>query len=349
MPELLTRLAIETMERGLLPDFLMRYGIRRLCAERLKEESAPTTEEQDRRTAEFIEKMDEAALAPAPRESNEQHYEVPPEFFLEVLGPHLKYSSGYWPDGLDDLAGSEAAALEETCGHADLSDGIDILELGCGWGSLTLFMAEKYPASSITAVSNSSDQRRFIEEQARERGLTNIRIVTCDMNEFDPGASFNRIVSVEMFEHMRNWRELLGKVSTWLEPGGRLFIHIFTHRSATYSFETEGADNWMGRYFFTGGLMPGQDLILNFLDNLELVDRWTWAGTHYEKTSNAWIARMDLNRDRILPVLEKTYGKAESRRWFQRWRMFFMACAELFGFNNGKEWPVSHYLLERKS
>ena len=162
-------------------------------------------------------------------------------------------------------------------------------------------------------------------------------------------ASFDRIVSVEMFEHMRNWRELLGKVSSWLEPGGRLFIHIFTHRSATYAFETEGADNWMGRYFFTGGLMPGQDLILNFLDNLELVDRWTWDGTHYEKTSNAWIARMDVNRDRILPVLEETYGKTESRRWFQRWRMFFMACAELFGFNNGQEWPVSHYLLERKS
>lgn len=347
MPEFLTRLAINCMEKGLLPDRLVRGGIRRLCADRMREETASSTSEQEQRTLQFVREMDEAALAPAPLESNEQHYEIPPEFFLQVLGPHLKYSSGYWPEGINDLAGSEKAGLEETCAHADLCDGIDILELGCGWGSLTLFMAEKYPASRITAVSNSADQRRFIEGQAELRGLENVKVITCDMNQFDPGARFKRIVSVEMFEHMRNWRNLLGNIHTWLEPGGRLFIHIFTHRTATYAFETEGADNWMGRHFFTGGLMPGQDLLLHFLGKLSLIDRWTWPGSHYEKTSNAWILRMDSNREAILPVLEKTYGRREARRWFYRWRMFFMACAELFGFRDGEEWQVSHYLMER--
>jgi len=241
---------------------------------------------------------------------------------------------------------AEAAALERSCEHAQLADGQRVLELGCGWGSLTLWMAERYPGSHITAVSNSASQREFIESRARERGLTNIRIVTADMNDFDAGERFDRVVSIEMFEHMRNYDELLRRVSTWLAPDGRLFVHVFAHRSAPYAFETTGAANWMGRHFFTGGIMPSLDLFDRFDDHLRVAKRWTWDGTHYEKTAEAWLENLDRRRRDAVAILERSANPASGERQFHRWRLFFMACAELFGYDAGREWLVGHYLFE---
>jgi cyclopropane-fatty-acyl-phospholipid synthase len=282
-----------------------------------------------------------------PEKANEQHYEVPSDFFTHVLGSHLKYSSCYWNDNTRDLSEAEEEALIQTCIHAQLANDMDILELGCGWGSLTLWMAEHYPGSRITAVSNSSSQREFILNNADIRGLKNIEVITCDMNEFSTEQSFDRIVSVEMFEHMRNHPALFNRVHDWLMPGGKFFMHIFVHRAVPYLFEDNDPSDWMSRYFFSGGMMPSDDLPLYFQDKLKFLQRWRWDGTHYQKTANAWLKNMDDYRDILWPVIENTYGKANAQQWWMRWRVFFMACEELFGYNNGQEWWVSHYLFER--
>lgn len=338
-------LGIAAIERGLVPDMLTRAGIRRLCRTRLRELDAPGSAA---RAAEFVASMRIGPIAPLPEKANEQHYELPPEFFSLVLGPHRKYSCCHWSAGTTSLADAEEESLAITAERAELRDGQEVLELGCGWGSLSLWMARQFPASRITAVSNSAPQRRFIESAAAERGLTNLRVVTADMNDFtiDVGR-FDRVVSIEMFEHMRNYERLLGRISQWLRPQGKLFVHWFCHKSHAYPFETTGEDDWMGRYFFSGGLMPCEDLLGRFGRDLKATKTWRWSGIHYQRTADAWLANLDAGRSEALRILAGVYGPAEAGRWFQRWRVFFLAVSELFGFAGGDEWFVSHQLLER--
>jgi len=336
---------LDWTERGLVPDSVIRAGIRRLCRQRLKDIGADNIERSALAMEKFVGQMNRSAIALVPDLANEQHYEVPPEFFAEVLGDHAKYSCCSWDGGAETLSHAEAQALSLTCQRAHIEDGMSVLDLGCGWGSLSLWIAEHFPACSVTSVSNSKPQGDHIRAQAHQRGLDNITVLTEDMNHFEAGRRFDRVVSVEMFEHMRNYRKLFRRVSTWLEPDGHFFMHIFVHRSTPYEFLDQGPSDWMGRHFFSGGIMPSDDLPLRFQEHLRLVRRHRWNGQHYEKTSNAWLANMDEKKDRIMPILAATYGHANAERWFQRWRIFFMACAELFGFDEGREWYVSHYLF----
>ena len=333
-------IGIELCERGLLPDFLSRYGMRILMAQRLANESASHNAEF---FAHRIDELRTSDIAVETDAANEQHYELPAEFFTKVLGAHLKYSSCLWDQGAADLDVAEEHMLALTCERAQLQDAQSVLELGCGWGSLTLWMATHYPQSQITAVSNSSGQRDFIYSQCSARGIENVTLITADVNEFEAERSFDRVVSVEMFEHMRNYELLMQNISSWLKPGGKLFVHIFCHRELMYPFTTDGDDDWMGRYFFTGGLMPAENTLLQFQNNLNIDGQWRVAGDNYEKTSNAWLAKMDNNRNDVLSVLTEAYGATDAKRWLNRWRMFFMAVAELFGYENGDEWFVSHY------
>ena len=341
------RIAIDWVEQGLVPDTVTRQGIRRLLARRLGEIGAGDCAEAADAEQALVARMDCAPIALVPEIANAQHYEVPASFFEQVLGPRHKYSACHWGAAGASLEQAEAAALALTCAHACLEDGQTILELGCGWGALSLWMAERYPRARITAVSNSRSQRDHIEARARQAGFGNLRVLTADMNEFASDQRFDRIVSVEMFEHMRNWRALFQRVHEWLRPGGRFILHSFCHRSTPYFFEEQGPTDWMGRHFFSGGLMPSDDLPLRFQDDLRLTSRWRWSGQHYERTLNAWLANMDRRRAAILPILVDTYGRDEAERWWHRWRIFFMACAELFGYDEGQQWWVSHYLFER--
>ncbi|MGB5517578.1 MAG: cyclopropane-fatty-acyl-phospholipid synthase family protein [Gammaproteobacteria bacterium] len=341
-------IAVELTESGYVPDGLVRRGIRKLLKQRLEEIHAADIARMAEKQNAFVQHMDEADIALLPDLANEQHYEVPQEFYQYVLGPHAKYSCCYWPETAKSLADAEQAGLELTCQHADIEDGMNILELGCGWGSLTLWIASRYPASSITAVSNSHSQGEYIRNKASELGLNNVEVVTADMNDFDTEKTYDRVVSVEMFEHMRNYREMFRRINGWLVPGGKFFMHIFVHRSVPYLFEDRDASDWMSRYFFSGGMMPSDDLPMFFQDDLKIEMRWRWDGTHYQKTSEAWLQNLDNNRDKVWPVLEKTYGRDFAKMWFMRWRMFFLAVAELFGYDGGSEWFVSHYLFSRQ-
>jgi len=342
-----TRVAIDWIEQGFVPDRVIRKGIRRLCAQRLRDIGTGDSENAAELTERFVRAMDAAVIATVPHLANEQHYEVPAAFFALALGPHRKYSSAWWPAGTTTLADAEAMALAATCAHAELENGQTILELGCGWGSLTLWMAARYPRSHITAVSNSHSQRAWILAEAARRGLANVDVITADMNHFDIGSRFDRILSVEMFEHMRNWRRLFERVHAWLRPRGRFFMHVFCHRSTPYFFVDGGPSDWMSRHFFSGGMMPSDELALRVQGPLCLQRRWRWDGRHYEKTANAWLANLDARRAEALPLLAATYGEGNAVHWLQRWRIFFMACAEVFGHRDGQEWWVSHYLFER--
>ena len=343
-----TAVAVHWVEQGLVPDRVVRLGIRRLLKARLAEMRSGDAAATAELTQAFVNELRNAPLALLPEKANEQHYEVPAAFFAAVLGSHRKYSSCVWPEGVNTLAQAEAAALAATCERAVLADGQQVLELGCGWGSLSLWMAERYRGSEITALSNSHSQREYIEAQAAQRGLTNVRVITRDMNDFDTAARFDRIVSVEMFEHLRNWPQAFARVARWLNPQGRFFMHVFAHRGAPYAFVERDASDWMSRHFFSGGMMPSDDLALHCQDDLRLLQRWRWDGTHYQRTSEAWLRNMDEQREALWPLFESTYG-ADAAVWWTRWRLFFMSVAELFGYDAGQQWWVSHYLFEKRA
>jgi len=335
------------LEKDKLPDFAIRAGIRHLLKQRLKDEDKGNPEAQQEHFMKLIAELRSSAIAVNTAEANEQHYEVPAEFYTKVLGKHLKYSSGYWKEGVTDIDTSERDMLEITCQRAELKDGQKVLELGCGWGSLSLFMAEKYPNSRITSVSNSHSQKAFIDEQARKRNITNLTIITADMNVFETDEKFDRAVSVEMFEHMRNYELLLKKIAGFLNADGKLFVHIFTHREYAYKFEVLDETDWMSKYFFTGGIMPSDHLLLYFPNHFHIEKHWRVSGMHYSKTSEAWLKNIDANKPAIMDVMKNVYGEQQAIRWWVYWRIFFMACAELWGYSNGNEWMVSHYLLQK--
>lgn len=336
------------LEKDTIPDFIIRKGIRSLLKQRLQQENKGNAEAQQAHLIKLVEELKKSPIAVNTVDANEQHYEVPTKFYQYCLGKHLKYSSGYWKDGVADIDTSEKDMLELTCHRAELKDGQNVLELGCGWGSLSLFMAEKFPKSTFTVVSNSRTQKLHIDEQAKIRGIHNLTVITTDINVFTLDTTFDRVVSVEMFEHMRNYQLLMHKVATLLKPDGKLFVHIFTHKEYAYKFEVIDETDWMSKYFFTGGIMPSDHLLLYFNEHLNIEQHWNVNGIHYSKTSEAWLQNMDKNKTEIMPLFEQTYGKDQAVKWWVYWRIFYMACAELWRYNDGNEWIVSHYLFKKK-
>jgi cyclopropane-fatty-acyl-phospholipid synthase len=340
---------IDWCERGFVPDAVIRQGMRKLLRDRLRQEFVADNEIAQQRLMLFIEQMRTSPIAVETAAANAQHYEVPAAFHQLCMGRHMKYSSCLFNTGTETLDEAEAAMLALTCERAALQDGQTILEIGCGWGSLTLWMASKYPHAKIQAISNSHSQRRHILAQAEQRGLNNITIETADISAFTTDKTFDRVVSVECFEHLRNHAELFRRISTWLKPNGQLFVHIFTHRSVAYTFSDNADDDWMARHFFTGGMMPSDSLFTYYQDHLQLQHHWRVSGKHYAQTASAWLRNLDKNRQQAITLFKQHHSLAEAKRLVQRWRMFFMACEELWAYSKGEEWIVSHYRFQRRA
>ncbi|WP_293368375.1 cyclopropane-fatty-acyl-phospholipid synthase family protein [Nevskia sp.] len=345
---------IDLCEKGLIPDPLSRWGMRQLMKRRLVDEANQDGEVRSARFNAFVDELRASPIAVETGAANEQHYEVPAAFFHAHLGPRLKYSCAYYPNGDETLAQAEDKMFALYAERAGLKDGMRILDLGCGWGSLSLWLAEKYPNAQIVGLSNSNGQREFIQKRARDRGYAHLTILTGNIVSFDFPAQgvesgFDRVMSIEMFEHMKNYGLLLEKISGWMKPEAKLFIHIFVHKLLAYHFEVKGEDDWMSKYFFTGGTMPSENLLLHFQDDVRIERQWWVDGRHYEKTSNHWLAGMDANKDAILTIFKDGYGEKEAAIWVQRWRMFYLAVAELFGYANGNEWGVAHYLFGKRA
>lgn len=332
------------LDRGIAPDPVIRLMIRRLLGKQLAGFERGGVGAQQARLSAMVQELRQAPTAVHQDVANRQHYELPAEFFLHCLGPRLKYSGCWWDKGVRTLAQAEEAMLDLYVRRAGVEDGMSVLDLGCGWGSLSFYLCERFPRARVLGVSNSALQREFIEARARERGITNLEILTRDAAAFTTDRRFDRILSIEMFEHMKNYRKLLARLSGFMNPGALLFVHIFTHSRFAYHFR--GTRDWIGQYFFTGGTMPSHDLLLHFQDDLRLRERWAVDGTHYERTANAWLENMDRNERAIRPILERAYGP-HAGAWWHRWRVFFLACAEFWGLRNGQEWIVSHYLFEK--
>ncbi|EMY78748.1 cyclopropane-fatty-acyl-phospholipid synthase [Leptospira weilii serovar Ranarum str. ICFT] len=342
------KLLYDLMEKDIFPDFLIRIRIRQLLKKRLKDEDKGSLEKNQKHLMEYVNSLKKFPIAIHTSAANEQHYEVPSEFFKLVMGKHMKYSSGYWETKNTSFDESERRMLEITCERAQIENGMSVLDLGCGWGSLSLYMAEKFPKSSITGVSNSKSQKKFIDGEAKKRGLKNLTILTADMNEFRIAKKFDRLVSVEMLEHMKNYEILFEKFSGFLKPKGLFFVHIFTHHKFAYAFEVVDDTDWMSKYFFTGGQMPSHDLFLYFQKDFQIQNQWVVNGKHYAKTSEAWLEGMVRNKDEVMKILSATYGSEQAVKWFVYWKVFFMACAELWKYRNGEEWIVSHYLFSKR-
>lgn len=340
-------LPIILAENGWIPESFVRLGIRRLSRDRDASLPPQNGQNPEDYLRDFIRAMNDSPIAVLTEKANEQHYELPAEFFELVLGSQRKYSCCLWEPTTQNLDEAEELSLRLTAEHADLRDGQTILELGCGWGSLSLWMAKHFPNSQILGVSNSQSQREAIMARAKSAGFDNLEIVTCDMNAFKTDRRFDRIVSVEMFEHMRNWQLLMRHIAGWLHPDGRFFMHVFTHAKAPYLFEVQDANDWMSEYFFSGGMMPSLDLAPRVTTDLTLEDQWTISGEHYRKTSDAWLTNMTTHRDRVMAILESTYGRHQANLWWHRWRIFFLACSELFGYAGGDIWPIGHYRFRK--
>ncbi len=336
---------IDLCETGWIPDRILRAGIRHQLRARLRQESRHVSQQPDRQN-QLARQLAQGPLVACADEANRQHYEVPTEFFEQVLGRHWKYSSGYWASDETTLNEAEAAMLDMTSQRAQIEDGQRILELGCGWGSLTLWLAERYPQCSITALSNSQTQRAHIESICARHRWNNVRVVTANIANFQPDGQFDRVVSVEMFEHVRNHCELLRRIASWMTSNAKLFVHIFCHRQYTYLFEDNGTSSWMGQHFFSGGMMPAANWFHRFPHDLCVRQQWEVNGRHYARTCEAWLNRLDQQRREIDSILQQDPRCPDTRRQLQRWRIFFMACAELFAFHEGREWFVAHYLLE---
>ncbi len=346
-------LFIALAEHGKLPDAVVRWGIRILLRQRLREEQRANwvgcSDDPRAGFSRLLHELENGPIAIHPQKANEQHYELPPEFFARVLGPYLKYSCCYWPPSVRALAAAEEAMLELTAQRAELQDGQRVLDLGSGWGSLTLWAARRYPKSEFYAVSNSRRQSEFIARRARELQLKNVWPVVADVSaDFSPETTFHRVISIEMFEHLRNHSEMLRRIAGWLEPEGKLFVHVFVHRAYAYVYCPDGATNWMARHFFTGGMMPSDDLLLRFQRHVVLRQHWRLNGVHYQRTASAWRSQLEKNKSDVLPILAQTYTASSASLWFHRWRLFFLACEEMFGFRRGREWWVSHYLFDRR-
>eukprot|EP00252_Welwitschia_mirabilis_P027044 TRINITY_DN9122_c0_g1_i1.p1 TRINITY_DN9122_c0_g1~~TRINITY_DN9122_c0_g1_i1.p1 ORF type:complete len:363 (+),score=54.92 TRINITY_DN9122_c0_g1_i1:167-1255(+) len=346
---LAAKAVLRLLEGNVIPDFLIRRLTRLLLAARLKECLQPTADLQLSQLMTFVQALKQMPIAVSTEAAKVQHYELPTSFFKLVLGQRLKYSSAYFSSHVTTLEEAEEAMLALYCERAEVKDGLTILDLGCGWGSLILYIAEKYPKCEVTGVCNSLTQMKFIEEQCSERGLSNIKIYANDVCNIELKTTFDRVLSIEMFEHMKNYGNLLEKISQWMNNESLLFVHHFCHKSFAYHFEDTGEDDWITRYFFTGGTMPSSNLLLYFQDNVSIVNHWLINGKHYAQTSEEWLKRMDKNLSSILPIFNDTYGENECKKWLGYWRTFFISVAELFSYNDGEEWMITHLLFRKRS